>query len=94
MANFEGLHWRISFSMNLLFLKSAIDSASLTIQGDPLPTTEFLQSPYIHTKIFCSIGQKSHHKFTLFFDEFQQYVHIPQLVMGDPVLFLVGGRVV
>ena len=43
-GNFEGLHWKISFSMNLLFLKSAIDPASITIQGDPLPTTEFLHT--------------------------------------------------
>ena len=56
-GNFEGLHWKISSSMNLLFLKSAIDPASLTIQGDPLPTTEFLQSPYI-LKSFVVLGKK------------------------------------
>ena len=58
MANFEGLHWKISFSMNLLFLKSAIDPASaLTIQGDPQPTTEFPQLPYI-LKSFVVLGKK------------------------------------
>ena len=59
MANFEGLHWKISSSINLLFLKSAIiDPASaLTIQGDPQPTTEFPQSPYI-LKSFVVLGKK------------------------------------